>query len=98
MQILVAPGVNVDIYQTKESEVMPDETITENTMQNVDETYEEYTEEQATKFDTEETEGSVHLEEEHKGNSEPWIIVFLVVVVMIFVSIITAIVFLLKKR
>ena len=98
MQILVAPGVNVDIYQTKESEVMPDETITENTMQNVDETYEEYTEEQATKFDTEETEGSVHLEEEHKGNSEPWIIVFLVVVIMIFVSIITAIVFLLKKR
>ena len=98
MQILVAPGVNVDIYQTKESEVMPDETITENTMQNVDETYEEYTEEQATEFDTEETEGSVQLEEVHKGNSEPWIIVLLVVAVMIIVSIITAIVFLLKKR
>ena len=93
-----APVVKPTEVPTKESEVMPDETITENTMQNVDETYEEYTEEQATEFDTEETEGSVQLEEVHKGNSEPWIIVLLVVAVMIIVSIITAIVFLLKKR
>jgi hypothetical protein len=92
------PMVKPTEVPTNEPEVMPDETITENTMQNVDETFQEYTEEPATKFDTEGTEGSLQLEEVHKGNSEPWIIVLLVVAVMIIVSIITAIVFLLKKR